>query len=360
MQKLQRAKSRILLNHAFFGALLMSSRVIADSSIPTAATDMKDIFYNPDFFDALPPDELEGVLAHEVMHKAMEHGLRGHGRNPKLWNMAADYAINLILHESGFKLPPKVLLDDQYRDMSAEQIYDILNRNPDTRNRQFGDGEIGDDLREPQDSDDPQARAVAERQIRQQVAQAANIARMAGKLSGGLERFVDSVLNPTVPWQDLLREYATRVTNDTESWNKRNRRFSNLYLPARHNMRMGEIGVIVDTSGSISPDDLARVATEVEAIATMVKPERVRVIYVDAHLAGEQVFEEGETLDLKPCGGGGTDMRVGIDYLQLFDTHVAIMLTDGYTPWPDSEPDYPLIVCCTSKVDVPVGQVVRI
>ena len=36
------------------------------------------------------------------------------------------------------------------------------------------------------------------------------------------------------------------------------------------------------------------------------------------------------------------------------------MFTDGYTPWPDIEPEYPLIVCCTTDTEVPIGMDIRI
>ena len=106
---------------------------------------------------------------------------------------------------------------------------------------------LGQDVQEPANVD-AEARAKAEQQIAQKVAQAANMARMAGKLPAGLARLVDEILNPSVPWEELLRDYMTRITNDNESWARRNRRFANVYLPARRDERMGEIVVIDDGS----------------------------------------------------------------------------------------------------------------
>ena len=65
-------------------------------------------------------------------------------------------------------------------------------------------------------------------------------------------------------------------------------------------------------------------------------------------------------IKLEPKGGGGTDMRVPLKYAEQFDPKVVVLFTDGYTPWPKEEPPYPLIVCCTTNVEVPVGQVIRI
>ena len=183
---------------------------------------------------------------------------------------------------------------------------------------------------------------------------------MAGKMPGSLERFINEVLNPQVPWQDYLREYMTKVTKADESWNKRNRRFSDVYLPTRHSERMGEIAVIGDTSGSIGHHELNKVGAEIRGIADDCNPERVRVIWADTKVASEQVFEDGEALLFQPTGGGGTDMRVPLDHVEQYNPEVVVLITDGYTPWPTEEPPYPLIVVCTTNAPVPIGQVVRI
>jgi predicted metal-dependent peptidase len=49
---------------------------------------------------------------------------------------------------------------------------------------------------------------------------------------------------------------------------------------------------------------------------------------------------------VKPLGGGGTDMGVGIKAAdELTPRHGAIVvLTDGYTPWPTTPPRGPCIV----------------
>jgi predicted metal-dependent peptidase len=308
------------------------------------------------------------------MHIVFKHGLRRGSRNPQLWNIACDYAINLILHEAGFEVIQGCLFDPRFKGMSAEQVYDMLKQEMDKENKkrkQNGEGKagpgdlhqdtsgMGEDVREPANID-AEARAKAEQQIQQKVAQAANMARMAGKMPAGVARLVDEILNPTVPWQDLLREYMTRVTKDNESWSRRNRRFTDVYLPSRHSQRMGEIVVIGDTSGSITNQELARIASEVAAISEAVNPERIRLVWADTEVAGEQEFEAGDIIKADPKGGGGTDMRVPLQHIDQYQPEIAVLVTDGYTPWPNVEPEYPLIVVCTTKVDVPIGQVVRI
>lgn len=371
MDRISKLRSRLLLKQPFFGTLLMTSPLVCTHEVPTAATDMRSIFYNPEFFDTLPDDEVTGVLAHEVLHIALKHGLRMQTRDRLLWNYATDYQINAILLEQGFKLPDGRLYEREYADIGAEVCYDKLLRDEDQRRKsgnESGDGQgqpdphanggLSSDLIDPADLS-PAEQAQLDREISQRVAQAANMARMAGKLSGGLARAVSEVLDPSVPWPDLLRDYMTRHSKDDETWSRRNRRFGGVYLPTRYNETMGELVVIADTSGSVTQRELDMIAAEVSSVADTMQPERIRIIWADTEIAGEQVFECGEPIVLHPKGGGGTDMRVPIKYIEQFNPVVAVMVTDGYTPWP-AEPDYPLIVCCTSGTDVPIGQVVRI
>lgn len=356
MTPMQKAKARMLLKHVFFATMVISTPLRADKSCLTAATDMREIIYNPDFIDSLDSIELVMfVLAHEVMHIAFKHGLRRNGRNMDLWNIACDHAINLLLKDNGFTIWDKCYCDSRYKGMSAEQIYAKLVE----EGQALPQDGLGGDVLEPKNLDSA-ARAKIEREVSHRVAQAANMARMAGQLTGGLARLVEGMLNPIVPWQDYLRDYMTRITHDDESWSHRNRRFADIYLPARYSQQMGEIVVIGDTSGSVTNEELAKVAAEVSSIADTIRPERIRILWADTKVAGEQVFEVGEPIVLDPQGGGGTDMRVALEHARQFEPQVVILITDGYTPWPAVEPEYPLIVCCSTETTMPVGQVIRI
>lgn len=371
MDRLQKARAKMLIKHPFFATLLMSTPMVITRDVPTAGTDMAKLYINPDFIEAMTNDEqVLTLFGHEVMHIALEHGLRLQGRNPMVANWAMDYAINLILKESGFEAIDNWLYDEKYKDMSWDQIYELLMKDVDKARKQGkgkgmpGDGPpggIGADIMDPASAGDPAAEAKLRRGIQQKVAQAAQVARMAGKLAGSLERLVGDILDPKVPWAEVLRDYMTRVCTTEESWSRRNRRFQNVYLPAkRSENRMGEIILIGDTSGSIGNDELCQYMAEAGAIADDVHPERIRILWADTRVAGEQVFEEGDPLKAEPKGGGGTDMRVPLEYAIQYDPQVVVLFTDGYTPWPDREPEYPLIVCCTTDAPVPIGQVVRI
>ena len=115
-----------MLDHPFFGSLLFRLKGRECRSIQTMATDGVSLYYNPDFVETLNAATLAGTLAHEVMHPALHHHVRRSGRDPKRWNMACDFAINPLLVDAGLNLPEGVLLDNRFRGMSAEQIYNLL------------------------------------------------------------------------------------------------------------------------------------------------------------------------------------------------------------------------------------------
>jgi predicted metal-dependent peptidase len=124
--RIQKSRTTLLLDHPFFGSLLFRLKSRENRSIATMATDGVSIYYNPEFIDMLDSAILAGVLAHEVMHPALQHQLRRSGRDLGRWNEACDYAINPLLLDAGLSLPQGILVDLRFRGMSAEQIYNIL------------------------------------------------------------------------------------------------------------------------------------------------------------------------------------------------------------------------------------------
>ena len=363
MATIAKARGRLLVKHIFYATLVLNTPFVVDNTIPTAATDMKKIYYNEKFIDSLPTEVVMFIIVHEVMHKMFKHGLRRGGRKHEMWNIACDHAINLILKKGGFAVWSNAYCDPTYEGMSTEEIYDILNEEDKKNGGGSGkcDGGFGQgDLREPENLDAVEVAAI-EQAINHHIAQAVAAGRMAGQMPAGLDLLVDGLLAKPQPWQEHLREYMTRVTQDDESWSRRNRRISKYILPTRWSEGMGEITVIGDTSGSMMQDKIfAQIAAELNEIVEQVKPELVRVIWADDdECALQEIFLPGEEITLHPKGGGGTDMRKPLRFVEQYDPEVVLLITDGYTPWPKETP-YPLIVACTTKTACPIGSVVRL
>jgi len=363
---------------AFFATLALRLKPEVDWNLDTAATDGRRLSYSPEFVNSLSPEQRVGLLAHEVMHNAMAHAARQGARDHALYNEAADLAVNPILREAGFTLPPGALFPGQGKHadlpegLSAEEYYARLQakQQQDSQDGQPGQpGKPGDDpggcgAVVPAPDQAGQQEIEAEWQVA--TAQAASAAKGKGELPGMLGRLVQEIVEPTVPWQDVLREFVTRsvMARDDYSWSVPNRRFiaQGLYMPSLRSEGMGEIVVAVDTSGSIDDAQLKRFAGELNGILDC-HPCRVVVLYCDDAIQGEPVYWEPADgpLTLESRGGGGTSHLPIWAWLKQHDAEPAcvVCLTDGYTSF-GSDPGVPVLWAMTTERKPPFGQTVRV
>lgn len=348
--KMQIARARMMTQHAFFASLMFQHEWVEDESIPTARTNMVKVWYNPKFIESLDVNTAMFVIAHELGHIMFKHGTRREARDPETWNIAGDYAINIWLKNNGFTLWSKCYVKSEWASLTTEQIYDILIKKGGGSGGSGGldaDG-IGRDIIPAPVANEAQRRML-EQAIDGNTAAAAMQARQQGQMTADMERIIAQLLKPQVPWNDILREFMVRFIPNEESWTRRNRRFRTV-LPGRYSPAMGEIVIIGDTSGSMGDRELAMIATEIEQVKEQLNPERVRIIWADDHeCLAEQVFERQEQVVLRPRGGGGTDMRKPLAYVERYEPIVTILCTDGCTPWPDEATPYPLIVLTTDQ-----------
>jgi predicted metal-dependent peptidase len=363
MQKIAKAKSRIVLRSPFFASLLLGMPIVESATLnpPTMATDGKTIWFHPGAVMKWSVDEVCGVLVHEVSHVAYLHPYRRGNREPRKANRAMDEAINHIIKASGFDLPAGHLDSPAYRGKSFEEIYNLM---PDDQGQGGGgqgtmSGDQFDDCMPAPGDAAQQAQAEAETKIK--IKQAANAAKAMGKLPGALADLVDEVLKPKVDWREELRRFMTQVRKDDQSWNRGQRRFlaQGLYLPAMHNPSMGPIVIGLDTSGSVfdrAPEFLA----EIQAICEDCSPEKIVVLHVDSKVQRMDEYEPGDTIAHKVCGGGGTDLRTGFRWVEAHDVQPSVMvwLTDLETPFDEVPPEFPVIWVSTEKHTPPWGDVV--
>jgi predicted metal-dependent peptidase len=387
--RIRKARTALLLDHPFFGSLLFRLKGQETSSIKTMATDGVSLFYNPEFVATLSGAELTGVLAHEVMHPALQHHVRRRDRNPVRWNKACDFAINPLILDAGLTLPKDVLLEERFRGLSAEQIYNLLHEEEES-------GESGHEADDTQQSsqpsqsgnggaEEPQAPETPggfgqvldapdpkeangknyEEQARDwQVAveQAQTISKLAGKLPAGVARSLEGAAQARVDWRELLRRTWSDTTPADYSWMRPNRRhiWQGLYLPGVQREGVGEVAIFVDCSGSVNPRQLGLFEAEVRSILDGQRPKRVHVVYFDACVQRADVYEAGEQIRLTPRGGGGTDFRPCFDWVKQnhLQPQILVFLTDLYGRLPDQPPPFPVIWASTGSRQAAFGEVV--
>jgi predicted metal-dependent peptidase len=394
MDRLRAARRELVLDHPFFGALALRLNLKEETQgrTRTLGTDGRCIFYDPAFVQSASDAELIGLLAHEVMHPAMQHHTRRGARDPRLWNDAADCAINPILLDAGLSLPAGALNDLQYRGLSAEAIYEARQQptgDPDAESDEGGPGasqngsgtsaadvsqnsglgrrsaEAGSDLADKVgavwDAPDPIQQA-AEWQVA--VKQAALAAQMMGRLPGDINIAVEEACTPRIDWKTLLRRFLQSCSAADYSWRRPNRRYTpgGLYLPEIRSEAMPPIVVAVDTSGS-TKRVLPLFKAELQSIVDECQPEATVVIMADAAVQRVDRFERGDPIEFHVEGLGGTDFRPVFEHVVREPLELAclIYLTDGFGTFPDAPPDFPTLWALTeSRVEVPWGETVVI
>lgn len=356
--KLEKAKAVLVLDHPFFASLLLKYPIIERADIPTLAVDKRgQIYYNAKFVETLSVPQLVWGLCHEVGHKIAHHAQRLGTRNQKKWNIAGDAWINDMLSDAkvGETIPGCVNMPGS-RNETTEAIYDKLPDNPNGD----GPGGLGDDiLDEGGDVTEAEAREM-EANIKVDLAQAAQAARMKGKLSGGLARIVDDIINVQTPWYDILERFMVNKVKNDSTWNRPNRRFigQDVYLPSLDSAgSIGEMVIGVDTSGSIQDRELQHFGAHVNRIIDTCKPSKVTVVYCDAEVNHVDTFNADEyPVKFTPHGGGGTDLREIFRHIsdEGLDPAATIIFTDGYTPFP-KQVDHPTIWAVTTSKEAPIS-----
>ena len=124
--RLMKARSRLGSRAPGYAAIIFGLPFVETHRTQTMATDGKCIYFNRTFVQNSTDDALLAVLFHEGLHVSLGHHLRRGSIDPTIWNMAADYAINIIVWEARLLLPDGALLDQKYRGMTAEQIARLL------------------------------------------------------------------------------------------------------------------------------------------------------------------------------------------------------------------------------------------
>jgi Uncharacterized protein conserved in bacteria len=250
---LDKARVEITLSHPFFASILMKRKMIPRTDIPTAAVDQRgQIYYNPDFVASKTVGELVFLLCHEVGHVIGQHAARLGHRNQKKWNVAGDAWINDMLRaakvgefiDGGVDMPGS-------KDRTVDEIYNELPEDPDGNG---GPGGIGDDLLQEGQPLTPEELDKIDAETRVEIAQAAQAAKMQGKMPAALEKLVADLIEVKTPWHDILERYMTSLARGDYSWARPNRRFAKTaYLPSvGTTQQMTSIVIQVDVSGSIT------------------------------------------------------------------------------------------------------------
>ncbi|MFF3499984.1 VWA-like domain-containing protein [Streptomyces sp. NPDC003247] len=363
MTKLLAARYRAASDRPYLASALYALTLVPSPEVPTMGVDRHwRCYVSPAFVDATPVEELAGVWVHEVAHLLRDH----HGRADRLpaadqrdrhrVNVAQDCEINDDLLADGLRLPDG-RVEPRLFGLPTGQLFEAyLERLPaHVRGHDCGSGAHG--CPTPWDlpgSAGPTPLGEVEAQaLRRHTAEAMRAhQRSRGTLPAGWQRWAEEVLEPTVDWRQALsgavREAAAWAGGAVDyTYRRPSRRTPALRGVVLPSLRrpLPRVAVVVDTSGSMGDAELAAALGEVTGVLREVgvRGNRVTVLACDADVHAVSRVTATEQIALG--GGGGTDMRVGIAAaLAARDRpSIVVVLTDGYTPWPDETPSCRLI-----------------
>lgn len=373
-KRLAKAKTGLILEYPFVGTVALNMPFEISELVPTAATNGRRVLFNPDFIAALNDDELLFLVAHECLHPMLEHNYRRHERNPRKWNRAADYVINQLLHDEELGTMPRSvsvngntiegLLDKTLYDAGkgiTDNIYALLPDQPGDDGQ--GGGLPGSGMDNCEDGTGTQQEQDAEAALwKVQVAQAAQAAKMMGRLSANMARLVDEVLTPKVNWREVLQRFVEKHRTDERSWARPNRRYvaQGLYLPTISGEAMGELAFAIDCSGSIGQEELNQFAAEVRTVFEDQKPSKIHLLYFDSEVCHYEGFTQEDDLHIEAHGGGGTAFSPVFRYLEehAVEPVACVFLTDLYCSDFGEQPGYPVLWVSNAAKEAPFGEVV--
>ena len=366
-EKLVTARIGLLLRHSFFGNLATRMQLInADLWCSTAATDGLKFYYNSRFIMMLKPKEVEFLVGHEVLHVVYDHMGRRGNRDPEIWNIADDYAVNADLkrHKVGeFIKTVPCLYEQKYDGKAAEEIYDDLMKNvqkisiddlldqmiDDHMDGEDGDGD-GDQEGEgnkkgKRPSMSPEERERVRQEVKQAIINAASSAE-AGSLPLGVERLIKQHTNPVMPWRELIQTNLTSAIRTDYSWMRPSRRgwHMDAIMPGMNPGEEIDVVVAIDMSGSISNKQAQQFLGEIGGMMNSFDGYKVHVFCFDTETYNPKDFSS-ENMDLideyEPMGGGGTDFDCIFTYLKDIGNvpKRLIVFTDGYPfgSWGDAD-----------------------
>ncbi|HPY90742.1 MAG TPA: VWA-like domain-containing protein [Lentisphaeria bacterium] len=414
LERLSALRMQMLEMHPFWGYLLLQVKLTPALDLPAfAATDyLRHIWFNPARTRLLNAAQLGFVLAHEICHQVFATSERARDRDPFLWNLAADFAINLIVaditvpggkewkklyEEPEIVIPGYgkigILLDEDFRGMIAETIYEHLRLEEEEEEEEDGEGHQGrapqmvtfqlpdqqgvprqlPDILDHQGGIDihlPLDLTVDMRETLQARIRDAIGAWSAGDRRGDLPSNLLTQLGllnpPQIPWQRLFHRFAdAAVARDDYSLARPNRRYlaMNLIVPGRYQETLNRVVIALDTSASMDKEELRDVASEIVGMMPLV--DDITLIVADAAIQEVVPFEGLESFLRagRLPGRGGTDHVCVFDYIaeHRLNPSLFIGLTDLGSSFPEQKPPYPVLwVTPHRHAEAPWGQVIAL
>jgi len=360
------ARVGLLLRHPFFGNMATRLKIQRADWLPTAAVDGRNLFYNVQFFNAMDNKEVEFVLAHEILHMVFDHLERRDDRDPRLYNISADYIVNNTLVDERIGTIPSIVncfQDFKYRGWTSEEVYDELFEEAKKNGKEFleqlgemldehidwegdGDGEGKDGKGKSRPKYTKEEREQIKDEIKEAMIQAAQSAG-ASNTPAGVQRLIKEITEPKMNWRELIQQQIQSTIKSDYTFSRPSRKgwHTGAILPGMNFMDTIDICVGIDMSGSIGNSQAADFLGEVKGIMEQFKDYKIKIWCFDTQVYNEDDFSADDGRDIteyEVVGGGGTDFMCNWNYMKENNIQPKrfIMFTDGYAWDSWGDPDW--------------------
>jgi predicted metal-dependent peptidase len=368
-----KAKIGIMSQHnsVFTTTILFSLKHTWSDKIPSMMTNGIDLQINPEYFMGLDPKVRITALAKISWHVALNHMQRGQGLDyqHERFAKAADYVTTELLEKGGYTIPSadsKWLRDSKYDNQAAEQVYQQLPEEPPKPPEQ-GNGGWSPQF-EPNTSGTKEEQQRIQNKVEDTIVKAATQSKLGGDkpgtIPGDIEKMLEALLNPKLPWNIILQNFMNDFAKDDYSYQKPNRRFlPDYYLPSQFGEALDEVCVAVDTSGSVSNAEFAAFLSEINDIKETLNPKNTKIIDFDSRInTVVNLGEDDSVTEVKFKGGGGTNLEPVFEhYAEGTKPTVLIVFSDLYCRQIQEDPGYPVIWICVNNTgaEVKFGEVIH-
>ena len=361
-------RARALFEFGWYAGIISRLTFYWCDEVTTIAIDNHGrVYTNKEFWEKSTLKERVGYIVHESQHLLRKHHDRAAAlkADPQLANICQDAEINDCEKLREF-LPGWVIKPEDYSWSPGkpwEEYYTSMDEDlgapkPDPK---VGAGDCGSgaagkpqsyELPEPADGG-PGMNELDMEIIRRQVAEKVKeqASRDPGSVGGSARVWAQETLAPPkIPWQKKLRGYARNFRNykkglSVPTYTRAGRKNWNpgKLLRPGYIDPIPNIAVLVDTSGSMGRDGPAILA-EVQGCLKVGGGNGGTVLVCDAQMQG--VKKVRRVSQMAFTGGGGTDMRIGINAAATLRDRpeFLVILTDGYTPWPETPPPHMRVI----------------
>lgn len=331
-----RIKMMQMKDCTFFITIIFSLKIVWDDSCKTAWTDGYNMGWCPAFFMGkgeipLTPNQRPTIMAHEAMHVALLHctpEFMDAGYIHWIMNQAMDHVINLMLLERGFDVPQWMCQDARFKGMHTLEVYKILLK--EYENGQLEMKNLLDDLRKSDKPEDEQKDHIID-MIMLGNTQSEMAQDKGGSVPDEIQIFLKKLLEPKLPWYQILQRYMKALGKNDYSTRKPNKRyFPGFYLPSLFSEAVQDLTFALDISGSVSQKQFTQFVSDIGKVLGVMKPKKVTVILFDTRIISiNEVKDIKELLAIKFKGGGGTAPRPVFDWAEENSSDLLLVFTDG-------------------------------